>query len=177
MFTRITPRNKGSHWAPVRLGRNEEGTARAGPGDRPGHLPVPADALMVKLNPLGRASLSPLRTFSRPRSRLVATQRFSEWGRASKSPGVANSSSTPCMRPWGHRDTEPWATGQRGCMETLPTQPQRADPRDAVGEKGGTGWGSWVSAPGIQHTGSTLFISAKDDTNPVSRNSKTKDHS
>ena len=67
--------------------------------DSPKYLPVPADELKVTA-PMGRALPSHPRAFSRPRSRLVATNCCSDWDRFSRSWGPSSRSPTSCMRSW-----------------------------------------------------------------------------
>lgn len=56
---------------------------------------------------LFRDLLSPLKTVSRPMSRLEATRCCSELGKVSRSRGASSISSTPCIRFCGDKDTEP----------------------------------------------------------------------
>ena len=88
-------------------------------------LPMPADEPKVN-DPFGSALLTHLRTFSMPKSRLVATKCCSEKGRAFRSPGVSSRSPISCTRSWGDGDTKPVAHASERPYEAM-TQSQRTD--------------------------------------------------
>ena len=137
---------------------------------------MPADELKVN-DPLGSALLTPLRTFSRPKSRLVTTKCCSEKGRVFRSPGVSSKSPVSCTRSWGDGDTKPVAHASERPYEVM-TQSQRTDQSDCLCDTGGTGWdflGDFCRFnPATQR--SSFFISVKGDVNPISRSRERKGH-
>ena len=136
---------------------------------------MPADELKVN-DPLGRSLLTPLRTFSRPKSRLVTTKCCSEKGRVFRSPGVSSKSPISCTRSWGDGDTKPVAHASERLYEVIPSH--REQTKETV-------WVIQVVLDGIPcdfcpfnpaTLRSNFFISVKDDVNTISRNRERKGH-
>ena len=99
------------------LGNKQSRNLRSDSGS---DLPMPADELKVN-DPLGSALLTPLSTFSRPKSRLVTTKCCSEKGRVFRSPGVSSKSPISCTRSWGDGDTKPVAHASERLYEVIPS--------------------------------------------------------